>query len=377
MLEVRGLTVSYGSHVAVDDLDLTAADGEVLGILGPSGCGKSTLLRAIAGLEPPDRGTIRLDGILLDGLRPDQREVGLMFQDHALFPHRTVAENVGFGPRMRGWSAKEIAGRVRDALDLVDLAGTGGRPVTSLSGGEQQRVALARAVAAQPRLLMLDEPLGSLDRALRDRLLTDLPALLRNLGTTVLYVTHDQDEALALADRVAVMRAARIEQVALPDELWREPVNAFVARFLGLEHVFEAQVTNGTAITPLGDLPVEAVDGPAQIALLLDALRLIDTSDDDHPEAGATSASAPPPPPQPAEVRFQGEVVGRRFAGDHLRVRVRTRRGPELTVPLWRGSPPPVGSSVTVALDLAAIRVLPPTSAEDPAEATSPGGVDQ
>lgn len=373
MLEVRGLTVSYGAHVAVDDLDLTATDGEVLCLLGPSGCGKSTLLRAIAGLEPPDHGTIRLDGTVLDGLRPDQREVGLMFQDHALFPHRTVAENVGFGPRMRGGSTAEIRNQVQEALDLVDLSGTGDRPVTSLSGGEQQRVALARAVAAQPRLLMLDEPLGSLDRALRDRLLTELPALLRELGTTVVYVTHDQDEALALADRIAVMRAARIEQVAIPDELWREPANAFVARFLGLEHVFDAQVTSGTARTILGDLPVDAADGPVQVALLLDALRLVDGPDADRVLQGpTTSPTNPRPGARREEVRFPGEVVGRRFAGDHLRVRVRTRHGPELTVPLWRGSPPPIGSSVTVALDPDAIRVLPPEAASARDDHASP-----
>lgn len=353
MLEVRGLTVSYGDHVAVADLDLVADDSEVLCILGPSGCGKSTLLRAVAGLEPPDTGTVVLDGEVVDGQRPDQRRVGLMFQDHALFPHRTVADNVGFGPRMQGRPRREIAARVRDALALVDLTGTEPRPVTSLSGGEQQRVALARAVAAQPRLLMLDEPLGSLDRALRDRLLTELPALLRELGTTVLYVTHDQDEALALADRVAVMRAAHIEQVATPDELWRRPANAFVARFLGLEHVFSAEVVDGVARTALGEIPVEAADGPAQIVLLLDALRLTDALRPAHLD----------------EVELSGEVVGRRFAGDHLRVRVRTRRGPELTVPVWRGEAPAVGETVSLAVDVTAIRMLPPEDATGPTEA--------
>jgi thiamine transport system ATP-binding protein len=271
--------------------------------------------------------------------------VGLMFQDHALFPHRTVADNVGFGPRMRGASRATIAERVREALALVDLTGTEHRPVTSLSGGEQQRVALARAVAAQPKLLMLDEPLGSLDRALRDRLLTELPALLRELGTTVLYVTHDQDEALALADRIAVMRAGRIEQVDSPDELWRSPANAFVAGFLGLEHLFDVEVAAGEADTPLGRLPVGAApDGPATLVLLLDALHLTDQLRPAHHD----------------EIELSGEVIARRFAGDHLRVRVRTRRGPELTVPVWYGKAPQVGETVALALDPAAVRLLPP-----------------
>jgi len=346
MLEVTGLTVRYGDHVAVADLAIHADDGEVLCVLGPSGCGKSTLLRAVAGLIEPDAGRIVLDGQPLDGLRPDQRRVGLMFQDHALFPHRSVADNVGFGPRMEGLGRDVIARRVDGALELVDLHGTGDRDVTSLSGGEQQRVALARAIAAQPKLLMLDEPLGSLDRALRDRLLAELPPLLRQLGTTVVYVTHDQDEALALADRIAVMRASRLEQVGTPDELWRSPATAFVARFLGLEHVYAAELSGGVATTPLGDVPIRDTaqpDGPVTVALLLEALRLTD----------------PLLPRQSDEVELPGQVVGRRFAGDHLRVRVRTDAGPVVTVPVWRGDPPATGGSVTLALDLEAVRVLP------------------
>lgn len=198
---------------------------------------------------------------------------------------------------------------------------------------------------------MLDEPLGSLDRALRDRLLTERPPLLRQLGTTVLYVTHDQDEALALADRIAVMRAARLEQVATPDELWRAPASPFVARFLGLEHVYPAVLSDGVAATPLGDLPVadtNSPDGDATVVLLLDALRLTDALLPCHLD----------------EVALSGTVVGRRFAGDHLRVRVRTDAGPEVTVPVWRGEPPASGATVTVALDPDAVRVLPPEDTE-------------
>lgn len=343
MLQIDHLTVRYEEHTAVDDVSLRAEDGQVLCILGPSGCGKSTLLRAVAGLVASDAGEIHLAGRSLDGLRPDQRRVGLMFQDHALFPHRTVADNVGFGPRMQGRSRSDIAERVQEALALVDLAGTDTRDVTSLSGGEQQRVALARAIAAQPGLLMLDEPLGSLDRALRDRLLTDLPPLLRSLGTTVVYVTHDQDEALALADRIAVMQAGRIAQVGEPDTLWQVPRTEFVARFLGLDPILDATVRDGVAMTSIGPLPLSGQpDGPARIALLLHALRLVDQLQ----------------PVRPDELAISGRVVTRRFAGDHLRVQVRTDAGVHLSVPVWRGHGPATGDEVTVALATDAIRAL-------------------
>ncbi len=347
MLQIDHLTVRYGDHTAVDDVHLRAEDGEVLCILGPSGCGKSTLLRAVAGLVHPTAGEIHLDGRALDGLRPDQRRVGLMFQDHALFPHRTVADNVGFGPRMQGLSRSDIAARVEESLALVDLAGTDVRDVTSLSGGEQQRVALARAIAAQPGLLMLDEPLGSLDRALRDRLLTDLPPLLRSLGTTVVYVTHDQDEALALADRIAVMQAGQIAQVGEPDELWQAPRTEFVARFLGLDPILDATVHDGVATTAVGRLPLpDQPDGPTRIALLLHALRLVDDLQ----------------PVRPDEVAISGRVIARRFAGDHLRVAVRTDRDVELAVPVWRGRGPVAGDEVTVALATAAVHPLQDTT---------------
>jgi thiamine transport system ATP-binding protein len=340
MLNIRELTVRYGELVAVDALDLDARDGEVVCVLGPSGCGKSTLLRAIAGLEPPAGGTIHLAGRDLAGLRPDQRGVGLMFQDHVLFPHRSVADNVAFGLRMRGMDAAGLRRRVDEVLGLVDLADAGARSVTELSGGEQQRVALARAIAPRPRLLMLDEPLGSLDRALRRRLLDELPALLRAVGTTVLYVTHDQDEALELADRVAVMRAGRLLQFDTAQALWRAPRTEFVARFLGLDHVLDATVRSGVAETELGAMPIpEVADAErARVVLLPDALRI-----------GA---------PEPGEIRIAAEVVARRLAADHLAVRVRTAAGLELRIPVWRGDGPAVGDEVVVALDPSAVRIV-------------------
>ena len=353
MLTIRELTVRYDDHVALADLDLDVAAGEVVCVLGPSGCGKSTLLRGVAGLEPPSSGRIRLDGRDVTRLRPDQRGVGLMFQDHALFPHRTVAQNVAFGPRMQGRSRAEVEALVTEALGLVDLDGTGDRAVDELSGGEQQRVALARAIAPRPRLLMLDEPLGSLDRALRDRLLDELPRLFASLGITVLYVTHDQEEALSLADRVAVLRAGRLEQVGAPEELWRRPATAFVARFLGLGPVLDADVRDGVARTSLGALPVPGVrDGPADLVLLPDAPRLL--AHDARPEAH--------------EMVLDGEVVRRRFAGTHTAVAVRSAGGHELQVDLGHELAPRPGTVVRLAVDTRAVHRLAP-DAGGPADA--------
>lgn len=350
MLQIDGLTLAYDDHVVVRDLSLRAAEGEVLCVLGPSGCGKSTLLRAIAGLEPPVTGSIRLDGRDLAGLRPDQRGVGLMFQDHALFPHRTVGDNVGFGPRMHGMSARDTAARIRETLALVGLAGMHDRRVTELSGGERQRVALARGIAPRPRLLMLDEPLGSLDRALQSRLLEELPRVFAELGTTVLYVTHDQQEALSLADRVAVMQAGTLQQVGAPDELWRGPRTAFVARFLGLHHILDVQVEDGHARTPWGSVPVRGVaDGPRQLVLLPDALRVADEL----------------LPVHVGEREIVGKVSARRFAGDHVRVTVQPHSGPALTVPVWRGEAPGRHQPIRLALDPAAVHVFSPEERPD------------
>ena len=359
LLEVRDLTVRYGATVAVDGLDLTADHGEVLAVIGPSGCGKSTLLRAIAGLEPPTSGSIHLDGRDLARLRPDQRGVGLMFQDHALFPHRTVEDNVGFGPRMHRMANHEIARRTREALALVGLTGLESRRVTELSGGERQRVALARAIAPRPRLLMLDEPLGSLDRELQTRLLEELPQVFAELGITVVYVTHDQHEALSLADRVAVMRAGRLEQVGTPDVVWRAPRNAFVARFLGLRHLVDVEVLLGHARTPWGTLPLPgAPDGAAQLVLLPDALRLLGT-DESRPADGSRQADGTADESQHAdELEITGTVVSRRFVGDHQRIVVRPTAGPTLAVPVWRSGAPEPGRPVRLGLDPHAVHLL-------------------
>jgi thiamine transport system ATP-binding protein len=245
MLRVDDVTVRFGEKVAVDEVALEVARGEVLAVLGPSGSGKSTLLRVISGLQWPDKGRVLLGGEDITAAPPHRRGVGLVFQDHALFHHKDVAGNVGFGLRMRGDAPPEIARRVGELLDLVGLAGFERRSVATLSGGEQQRVALARALAPAPRVLLLDEPLGSLDRRLRDRLLVDLGVLFAELEVTAIYVTHDQAEAFALGDRVAVVREGQLVQQGTADELWAHPADEDTARFLGL-----GNVRHGTVIRP-------------------------------------------------------------------------------------------------------------------------------
>jgi thiamine transport system ATP-binding protein len=242
-------------------------DGEVLAVLGPSGSGKSTLLRAVAGLERPRGGTVRLDGRDLGGVPVHRRQVALMFQDGQLFPHLSVAANVGYALRVRRTPAKEAARRVAELLELVGLPGHGDRAPGSLSGGEQQRVALARALAVRPRLLLLDEPLSALDRSLRERLATDLHDILTAERTTALLVTHDHDEAFAVAGRMGVMRAGRLVQSGTAEEVWRRPADAEAAQFLGY-----ATVVSGPAAEAL--LRGAAVPGPRSLALRRSALRV-------------------------------------------------------------------------------------------------------
>ena len=333
-LEVGALTVRFGELAAVDGIDLAVRPGEVVGLLGPSGCGKSTLLRAVAGLEVPDEGTVGWDGEDLARVPPHRRGFGLMFQDYALFPHLDVAANVGFGLRMQGWDPAAAAARVAEVLDLVGMGGAGTRSVGDLSGGEQQRVALARALAPRPRLLLLDEPLGALDRALRERLLVELAALLDELGTTALHVTHDQEEAFTIGDRVAVMDAGRIVQVGTPAEVWRAPASTFVARFLGF-HVVEAVVVGGRVEGPFGALPAAGrPDGPVHVVLRSDALRL------------------------DADSGLPGEVVTTSFRGDHVVARVRTALG-VLDVDVHPDAAPAPRTRVGVAVDAERLVILP------------------
>ncbi len=243
-LTITNITKAFDDVLVLRDISLDVARGEVLCLLGPSGCGKTTLLRIIAGLEQPDRGQLFLEGEEITHIPSHRRDFGLMFQDYVLFPHMTVGENIAFGLKMRGWSEADVRHRVQELLALVEMEGYEDRHVFELSGGQQQRVALARSLAPKPRLLMLDEPLGALDRTLRDQLLIELRDILTQLGQTAIYVTHDQLEAFAVADRVVLMREGRIEQQGTPEAMYLRPISPFSARFLGMSNILEGRLTS-------------------------------------------------------------------------------------------------------------------------------------
>jgi len=247
-VEISGVTKFYGEAIAVDRLSLSIRPGEFLSLLGPSGCGKTTTLRMIAGFEHPDEGDIRLSGRSVLGLPPHKREVNTVFQAYALFPHMTVAENVAYGLQQRKVPKAEQRERVAEALDMVQLRRFADRKPTQLSGGQQQRIALSRALINRPSVLLLDEPLAALDRQLREEMQLELKLLQARLGTTFVFVTHDQSEALSMSDRIAVMRAGRIEQLAAPADVYAEPASAYVASFIGQQNFLHGTALGGDAV---------------------------------------------------------------------------------------------------------------------------------
>ncbi len=240
-LELRSLVKTYDTQRVVDGIDITVEAGEFFTILGPSGCGKTTTLMMLAGFATPTAGDVIIDGKRINEVAPQDRNIGVVFQNYALFPHMSVAENLAFPLEMRKIPANEIAGKVRAALDLVQLTAANRLP-TQLSGGQQQRVAVARALIFDPPILLMDEPLGALDRKLRSHLQIELRRLQQRLGITVIYVTHDQDEAMSMSDRVAILNHGRVEQIGRPEELYENPTSLFVAQFLGENNVFQGKV---------------------------------------------------------------------------------------------------------------------------------------
>lgn len=318
LLQLEGISKSYpGGNQALKDVDLMVNRGEILCLLGPSGCGKTTLLRVVAGLETPERGRVLFAGSDLVTVPTHRRGFGFMFQDFALFPHRTVAENVEFGLRMAGMSQPQRASQVTAMLELVNLPGYGKRTIFELSGGERQRVALARSLAPHPALLMLDEPLGSLDRGLREELVEELRRILKELNVTALYVTHDQDEAMALGDRIVIMQRGRIEQIGTPTAVYTHPATPFVARFLGFSNLIPARPAHEGITTPLGHFPLVAPAGTSDLTLLL------------RPEAARLATSAPSLPTgfhawghSDESVLLVGKLTGATYHGSSYRVEI-------------------------------------------------------
>ncbi|MDF2620699.1 MAG: transporter, binding component [Xanthobacteraceae bacterium] len=260
-LELRGLRKTLGDTAAVNGIDLRIASGESVVLLGPSGCGKTTTLRMVAGFIQPDGGEIHLDGVLASNasfaLPPEKRRLGMVFQTYAVWPHKTVTDNVAYGLEVAGRSRAEIKAETGAVLDLVQLGGLANRFPAELSGGQQQRVALARALATKPSLLLLDEPLSNLDATLREEMRFELRGLQKNLGITTLYVTHDQDEALVLADRIVVMNKGRIEQIGTPEEVYHRPASRFVGGFIGIANMLEGEVA---AVDRVGGRVLVALD---------------------------------------------------------------------------------------------------------------------
>ncbi len=305
---MTGVRISYGGLIAVDDVNIEIRSGEFFTLLGPSGCGKTTLLRTIAGFNRHTSGTIRIGDVVVDDIPAYARDTGMVFQNYAIFPHLTVWENVAYGLVSRGVPRDEIADRVADALWMVDLTGYDKRMPKQLSGGQQQRVVIARAIVIRPRVLLMDEPLANLDAKLRVRLREDLRALQQRLGITTIYVTHDQEEALSISDRIAVMNKGRVMQIGTPEEVYTAPSNIVVARFVG-EGTFlraELQASQGRAVALTNGRHLDIAEhrlakGPVLLALRPQDLQL------------AT---------QPREATFSGTILTRSYFGPFIQLLV-------------------------------------------------------
>jgi putative spermidine/putrescine transport system ATP-binding protein len=311
-LEIEKISKTYGAQQVVQNVDLAIQRGEFVSFLGPSGCGKTTTLRMIAGFETPTSGTIRIADRDVTGLRPDQRNVGMVFQSYALFPNMTVAQNVGFGLKVAKRPAAEVSPRVAEMLELIKLPHLGGRYPYQLSGGQQQRVALARALAIKPQVLLLDEPLSALDAKIRVSLREEIRSVQRSLGITTIYVTHDQEEALSMSDRIVVMNEGRVEQIGTPFEIYNHPRTRFVASFVGTLNILGAKIldpasgrieVDGQAIAAARGVADAKVGEMRAVAL--------------RPEAATLNGAAG------ERNRLEGTIEEVSFLGSVVRVRVR------------------------------------------------------
>ena len=315
-LRLDAVTKRFAATTAVDQVSLTAQPGELLSLLGPSGCGKTTLLRLIAGFMAPDAGRITVDGTDMTRLPAWRRRFGVVFQSYALFPHMTVAENVGYGLKVRAVARAAREAQVRAALDRVGLFGQESKFPAQLSGGQQQRVALARAMVIEPRVLLLDEPLSALDKNLREEMQVELRLLQQRVGITTVFVTHDQEEALTLADRVAVMRAGQVAQLGTPREVYDRPADAFVATFLGTTNLLPAR-PQGPGVAMVGNVETPVQRGPANATQL--AVR---------PENVSLSHDGPGLPVVVGTILFQGHRLVVLFhAADGIELRCFARPG--------------------------------------------------
>jgi spermidine/putrescine transport system ATP-binding protein len=370
-VRLTDLTKRYGAHEAVRGIDLDIPPGEFFCLLGPSGCGKTTTLRMIAGFERPSGGRVLLDGKDVSGTPPNRRNVNTVFQNYALFSHLTVAENVSFGLRFTKTSKEETRTRVGEALSLVQLQEFRDRKPHQLSGGQQQRVALARALILNPSVLLLDEPLGALDAKLRKTLQLELKALQEQVGVTFVYVTHDQEEALTMADRLAVMSGGRIEQVGTPREVYEEPASAYVADFLGVSNLLEAEAvgtdSNGRCRVRVGELELLAAHGhtsatgPVKVVVRPERVRV-------------------EPPIQTGENRLPGKVERVVYAGAISQLVVTLDKGTPIQCMLANDGADSSfdrGASVSVCLPCEALRVLRTDTTGTPEESEIPPAVSE
>lgn len=347
VLELRNIKKRHNGDITLDGVNLELEQGEILCLLGPSGCGKTTLLRIIAGLEQPDAGEVLFQGKNLKSFPPHRRQFSMMFQEFALFPHKNVLENVSFGLQMRNVSEREIAERTEEILKLVGLGGFGHRNVIDLSGGERQRVALARSLAPKPLLLMLDEPMGSLDKALRERLMLDLRKILKKVSAPTIFVTHDQNEAFVLADKIALFNKGVIEQIDRASELYLKPKNEFAARFLGFQNLIPGTMKeNGRVQSSLGVLNSHRETGLEKQVLLLiraETIRILTAGDQPTNEVWILAGSV-------ADIRFQGPVY-------HIHVELETKESLIIHHPVDQPLPG-IGDRIKVAVPLSTITLL-------------------